>query len=144
MGNGLGFVGTGELFVLDSGAAISPADLNIDVRGTDNSKLEFNLDKISGTNTPKAFSLGANYPNPFNPMTKINFALPEAQDVVLSVYSLDGRKVATLLNETRGAGDHEVIWEGRNDAGQLVASGTYFYRIFAGPYSEVRKMTLMK
>ena len=114
------------------------------MRGTDNSRLEYNLDKVSGANTPKAFSLGANYPNPFNPMTKINFALPEAQDVVLAVYSLDGRKVATLLNEARGAGDHEVIWTGRNDAGQLVASGAYFYRIDAGPYSEVRKMTLMK
>jgi len=144
MGSGMGFVGTGELFVLESTAAVSPMDLAIDVRGTDNSKLDFTLDKVGGTVTPKAFSLGANYPNPFNPVTKINFALPQTQDVVLAVYSLDGRKVATLLNETRGAGDHEVVWMGRNDAGQLVASGTYFYRIDAGPYSEVRKMTLMK
>ena len=62
----------------------------------------------------------------------------------LNVYSLDGRKVATLLNETRGAGLHEVVWTGRNDDGQSVASGLYFYRIDAGPYSQVRKMTLMK
>jgi hypothetical protein len=144
MGSGLGFVGTGELFVLESLDAIAPQDLNLDVRGVDNSRPEFTLDKVSATITPKAFSLGANYPNPFNPMTKINFALPEAQDVVLAVYSLDGRKVATLLNESRSAGEHEVVWTGRNDAGQLVASGTYFYKIFAGPYTEVRKMTLMK
>jgi hypothetical protein len=51
---------------------------------------------------------------------------------------------ATLLNEMRAAGPHEVVWMGRNDAGQAVASGTYFYRIDAGPYSQVRKMTLMK
>ena len=144
MGQDLGFIGTGELFVLSADAEVAPNDLAIEVRGTDNSRLEYNLDKVSGVNTPKAFNLGANFPNPFNPTTKINFALPEAQDVVLAVYSLDGRKVATLLNEARGAGDHEVIWTGRNDAGQLVASGAYFYRIDAGPYSEVRKMTLMK
>ncbi len=144
MGRDLGFVGAGELFVIESGSAIEPEDLSIDLRGTDNSKLDYNLDKVSGSNTPMAFKLGANYPNPFNPMTKISFSLPEATDVVMAVYSLDGRKVATLLNETRGAGDHEVVWMGRNDAGQLVASGTYFYMIDAGPYSQVRKMTLMK
>jgi hypothetical protein len=144
MGRDLGFVGTGELFVLESVDTIAPQDLNINVRGTDNSRPDYTLDKVSGVDTPKAFSLGANYPNPFNPMTKISFALPEAQDVALVVYSLDGRKVATLLNETRSAGEHEVVWTGRNDAGQLVASGTYFYKIFAGPYTEVRKMTLMK
>ncbi len=144
MGRDLGFVGTGELFVLEAAAAVSPEDLSIDVRGTDNSKLDYTLDKIGGADTPKIFNLGANYPNPFNPMTKINFSLPEAQDVMLAVYSLDGRKVATLLNEMRAAGPHEVVWMGRNDAGQAVASGTYFYRIDAGPHSQVRKMTLMK
>ena len=144
MGRDLGFVGAGELFVIEAGSAIGPEDLSIDLRGTDNSKLDYNLDKISGTDTPMIFNLGANYPNPFNPMTKINFSLPEERDVVMAVFSIDGRKVATLLNETVGAGDHEVVWMGRNDAGQLVASGTYFYMIDAGPYTQVRKMTLMK
>jgi len=144
MGRDLGFVGTGELFVIEGSADIAPEDLAIDVRGADNSKLDYTLDKVGGSNLPKTFTLGANYPNPFNPMTKISFALPEAQDVTLAVYSLDGRKVATLLHEARGAGEHEVVWMGRDDAGQTVSSGTYFYRIDAGPYSQVRKMTLMK
>jgi len=77
-------------------------------------------------------------------MTKISYSLPEAQDVRLVVYGVDGRLVATLVNETRGAGLHEVIWTGRDDAGKSVASGMYFYRIDAGPYSQVHKMTLMK
>jgi len=77
-------------------------------------------------------------------MTKISFSLLEAQAVKLTVYGLDGRKVATLVNEERDAGTYEVNWMGRDDQGQLVASGTYFYRIDAGPYSQVRKMTLMK
>ncbi len=144
MGRGVSIAGSGELFVVSSDVEISALDLVIDLRGHDNSKLEYTLDKLSGNNTPTVFSLSANYPNPFNPMTKISFSLPEAQLVKLSVYSLDGRRVATLLNENRGPGQHEVTWMGRNDAGQNAASGTYFYRLDAGPYSQVRKMTLMK
>jgi flagellar hook assembly protein FlgD len=77
-------------------------------------------------------------------MTKIAFSLPEAQRVKLAVYGLDGRLVATLLDEERGAGLHEVVWTGRDDAGRSVASGIYLYRIQAGPHGAVRKMTLMK
>ncbi len=84
------------------------------------------------------------YPNPFNPQTRISFSLPETQRVHLNVYGIDGKLVATLVDETRGAGLHEVIWNGQNDAGQIQASGLYFYRIEAGSYSQVRKMTLMK
>jgi glucose dehydrogenase len=57
---------------------------------------------------------------------------------------LDGRLVATLLDEQRAAGLHEVVWTGRDDAGRTVASGIYLYRIQAGPHGAVRKMTLMK
>jgi len=84
------------------------------------------------------------YPNPFNPLTRISFSLPETQLVHLNVYGVDGKLVATLVDETRGAGLHEVIWNGQNDVGQVQASGLYFYSIEAGPYSQVRKMTLMK
>lgn len=83
-------------------------------------------------------------PNPFNPTTKISFSLSEEQSVRLNVYGIEGTRVATLVNETRGAGRHEVTWDGRNDAGEVQASGLYFYRVEAGTHSEVRKMTLMK
>lgn len=144
MGQGASLVGNGELFVVDSAAEIMAADLVIDLRGNDNTRLAYTLDKLSGAQTPMVFSLAANFPNPFNPMTRISFTLPGAQPVNLAVYSLDGRKVTTLVNETRGPGLHEVVWTGRDDAGQNVASGLYFYRIDAGPYSQVHKMTLMK
>ncbi len=144
MGVNNGFSGSGDLFVVNSSAPIALASLTIEVRGYDNSEIQVSLDETSGTMTPRVFALKANYPNPFNPMTKISFSLPEAQDVRLNVYGVDGTKVATLINETRSAGLHEVVWTGRNDAGQSVASGMYFYRIEAGPYSQVRKMTLMK
>jgi subtilisin family serine protease len=91
-----------------------------------------------------AFSLTQNHPNPFNPTTKISFTLPEAQSVQLSVYTVNGRKVATLLSEDLPAGTHAVIWDGRNDRGQKVASGSYFYKIEAGPYSLTKRMMLVK
>jgi hypothetical protein len=144
MGVNQGFDGTGDLFIVRADAGITVDDLRLTLRGTDNSNLEFTMDTTSGTLTPRVFALNANYPNPFNPMTKISFSLPETQDVKLAVYGIDGRKIATLINETRGPGLHEIVWTGRNDNGQAVASGMYFYRIDAGPYSQVHKMTLMK
>ncbi len=144
MGAGQAFEGSGDLFIVRSNSDIQVSDLHITARAIDNSELEFTMDTTSGTLTPRVFALNANYPNPFNPMTKISFSLPETQDVKLAVYSIDGRKVATLVNETRGPGLHEVVWTGRNDDGQSVSSGMYFYRIDAGPYSQVHKMTLMK
>jgi len=153
-GTNVGFDGSGDLFVIDAADAIDVSDLTIKVRGYDNSKLEFTMDEKSGTLTPRVFALNPNYPNPFNPMTKISFSLPEAQHVRLAVFGIDGRKVATLLNESRGVatllnesrgpGLHEVIWNGQDDTGRQAASGMYFYRIDAGPYSQVHKMTLMK
>lgn len=145
MGVSTTFTGTGDLFVIPAGEAIEASDLTITARAIDNSRMEVKLTSAAGGQaTPRVFALNDNYPNPFNPLTKISFSLPETQKVRLTVYSLDGRKVATLLDETRGAGLHEVVWTGRDDAGQSVASGTYFYRIDAGRYSDVRKMTLMK
>jgi len=144
LGQGVSFTGSGELFIVNSPVEIKVSDLAIDPRATDNSRVEYTMDKVSGTNTPLVFNLSANYPNPFNPMTKISFSLPTSQMFELAVYSLDGRRVATLLSETRGAGAHEVVWMGRDDAGRAAASGTYFYRLNAGPYSQVHKMTLMK
>lgn len=144
MGQGNGFAGSGDLFLVDSGAAIAVSDLAIEIRGHDNSVVQLSMDETEGTVTPRVFALKANYPNPFNPVTKISFSLPESQEVLLSVYSVDGTRVATLVNESRPAGLHEILWTGRDDAGRAVASGMYFYRIKAGPYSQVRKMTLMK
>ena len=144
MGVDNAFAGTGDLLIVSAKDAIDASDLVIDARATDNSKLEVSLEMASGTLTPRVFALHPNYPNPFNPMTKISFSLPEAQPVRLTVYTVDGRKVATLVNEVRGPGLHEVIWNGRDDTGRQSASGVYFCRVEAGPYSQVRKMTLMK
>lgn len=88
---------------------------------------------------PAPFALGQNRPNPFNPSTTFEFSLPAASRVLVRVFDLKGREVATLADGQYGAGSHSVRW----DATEF-ASGTYFYRIDAGERSSVRKMTLLK
>lgn len=145
MGVSTGFAGTGDLIVVKADSPITAEDLTITARGIDNSKLTVSLDKLStGGVTPRVYALHGNYPNPFNPMTTISFSLPEAQDVKLVVYGVDGRRVAVLVDGQQGPGLHEVIWTGRDDNGRSVATGTYFYRLEAGPYRQVQKMTLIK
>ncbi|MCS7210277.1 MAG: T9SS type A sorting domain-containing protein [Chloroherpetonaceae bacterium] len=87
----------------------------------------------------KSFRLMQNYPNPFNPSTTIQYQLPIAANVVLKVYDALGREVATLVNERKPAGLHQVEFRPVN-----LASGTYFYRLQAGSYSETKKMMLIK
>jgi len=93
---------------------------------------------------PKELVLDANYPNPFNPMTTISFALPQATHVQLRVYDLQGKLVATLADGTLTAGRHETIWTGRDDAGRQTASGMYFYRLIADGQIRSGKMLLLK
>jgi PKD repeat protein len=98
---------------------------------------------------PEEFGLSQNYPNPFNPETAIRFQIPEAADVLLSIYNIRGQLIATLLNERREAGYHQAVWNGRDAAGMQVGSGIYFYSIRAtgdenGVFSTVRKMTLIR
>jgi hypothetical protein len=91
------------------------------------------------SNIPSAYTLGQNYPNPFNPTTNITFALPKSSKVTLTVYSVDGELVKTLIDKEMNSGWHEVNF----DAGNL-ASGIYIYRIIADQFAFSRKMMLMK
>ena len=88
---------------------------------------------------PYEFSLGQNYPNPFNPSTRITYSLNNEVQVNLSVYDMLGRKVAELVNERQGAGAYELEF----DASSL-ASGIYLYKLSAGDFVSVKKMTLLK
>ena len=93
---------------------------------------------------PPPFTLRPNYPNPFNPTTEIRFDLSRPGPVRLAVYDLLGREVRTLVDGFRAAGAHAVVWDGRSDAGETVASGVYLYRMEAGGFTESRMMVLMK
>ena len=93
---------------------------------------------------PDAFALYANYPNPFNPTTTIRYDLKESVDVKLEIYNVLGEKVRTLVNAREAAGRKKVVWDGRNDRGQVVSSGIYIYRLQAGDFVQSRKMMLLK
>ncbi len=93
---------------------------------------------------PKKFELSQNFPNPFNANTRIRFSVPKASHVKLEVYDILGRKVRTLADEDMTAGFKQVIWDGRNQSGDEVASGVYFYRIKATDFVMTKKMTLLK
>ena len=89
--------------------------------------------------------LHAAHPNPFNPQTTIAFDMPTQEAVSLRVYDVAGRLVTTLIDgEVYGNGRQETVWNGRDGSGRQVASGTYFYRLTAGNYTETKRMVLVK
>ncbi len=97
-----------------------------------------------GNQIPRVFFLNQNAPNPFRGRTTIAFGLPKAADVSLVVYNAAGQKVRTLVSGHKEAGTYTVTWDGRNDAGQPVAAGAYFYKFQAGEYQSLKKMLLLK
>ncbi len=90
------------------------------------------------------FLLEGNYPNPFNPSTTIRFRLPEAAHARLEIFNSIGARVRVLADERMDAGTYSSSWNGRDDAGRLVESGTYLYRLSAGGFSAVKRMSLVK
>lgn len=100
---------------------------------------------VSGENNiteiPENFELHQNYPNPFNPVTKIKFGLPQGSErqVSLKVYDINGREVAELVDQQLMPGTHEAEFSGSS-----LASGTYFYRLRAGEFTDIKKMILIK
>ncbi|MDP2209853.1 MAG: T9SS type A sorting domain-containing protein [Bacteroidota bacterium] len=89
------------------------------------------------------YALMQNYPNPFNPVTRINYALPDAGYVTFKVYDVLGREVATLVNEFKEAGYYSVDFDASSTSGGL-SSGIYFYKLNAGSYTSVKKMILAR
>jgi hypothetical protein len=93
---------------------------------------------------PKNFEFSQNYPNPFNPTTKFKYALPEGRNVSIIIYDINGKKVAELVNDYQEKGTYEITWNGKNNFGEPVASGTYIYSIKAGKFNQSKKMLLLK
>jgi hypothetical protein len=93
-----------------------------------------------------------NYPNPFNPTTTISFSVPQnamsgsdgSSFVILSIYNIKGQKMKTLVSDQLFAGEHSVVWDGRDTNDRQVASGVYFYKMEAGRFEKVKKMILIK
>jgi hypothetical protein len=88
---------------------------------------------------PTEFVLNSAYPNPFNPVTTLNFAIPEESDISINIYNLQGRQVATLTDGVMDAGYHSVIWNASHHS-----SGLYFVQMVAGDYLKTQKLMLVK
>jgi hypothetical protein len=108
------------------------------------------LGEVLGTDpdfagTPFTYALYSNYPNPFNPETRIRFEIGGHEDVTLVIYDILGRRVRLLMKDmASNPGMHVVNWDGRNDLGVEVASGVYIYRVLAGDFIAHRKMLLVR
>ena len=103
------------------------------------------ISKLLDFSLPAKFELKGNYPNPFNGHTSISYSLPERAEVNLSIYNIIGQKVKTLLNDQfQPAGEYSVIWDGRNEAGEEVASGLYLIVMHSDDFSSAKTMTLVK
>jgi hypothetical protein len=90
------------------------------------------------------FQLRQNYPNPFNPNTVIEFTIPYRCQVTVVVYNVLGQRVATVVDEPLAKGPYKCEWQGRDDAGARVATGIYFYRLYADDFTQTRKMLLLR
>ncbi|SYZ72488.1 exported hypothetical protein [Candidatus Zixiibacteriota bacterium] len=93
---------------------------------------------------PTSFTLGDNYPNPFNPVTTIEYTLARRADVNLEIFNILGERICTLVAETKPAGSYRITWDGTTDTGGSVATGIYFYRLSANNEMQVKKMVMVK
>lgn len=112
------------------------------IKGIDFIKLTTNSKVVSVVNDvtrPAEYSLSQNYPNPFNPVTKISYSIAKTSRVVLKVFDVSGREVATLENGERAAGIHQVTFDGKQ-----LASGVYYYRLVTDDFVTTKKLVLIK
>ena len=93
---------------------------------------------------PKKTYLAQNHPNPFNPSTTIEYGLASSELVSITLYNVRGQLVRTLVNEHRAPGWYSVDWDGRDQRGNVVASGVYVSRMIAGSFVETKKLILLK
>lgn len=93
---------------------------------------------------PTTIALHQNYPNPFNPTTTISFELPRSQFVSIVVYNPNGQRVRELAHREMSAGFHTIVWDAKDDHGQKMPSGLYFYQMTSGSVTQTRKLMLLK
>ena len=92
----------------------------------------------------KTLTLGQNKPNPFNPTTEIRYNLSSPGNADLRIYDTHGRQVRSLVEQVEQAGEHVVVWDGRDDVGQSLASGVYYYKLNTELGSEAKRAVLLK
>jgi len=115
------------------------------LKDKDNHCWKYTLTAELKVNKPDKYDLSQNYPNPFNTKTQIKYALANDQDqpTKLIIFDLLGKRVKTLVNKKQPAGFYQVVWDGTDDSGALVASGVYFYKLSSGSFVSIRKLTVL-
>jgi hypothetical protein len=127
-----------------------PADVKVKgviLAGIDNralSKVEVTTTLETAPELPIEFQLLQNFPNPFNPTTTISFSVPQTSPVKISIFNVLGQEVRTLFEGSMERGTKVMTFDGRDNAGHVLASGTYIYRMTAGTFTENKKMMLLK
>ncbi len=107
--------------------------------------LDYTTDVSDGeSGLPNKFALYQNFPNPFNPSTRIKYDLKQETNIKLKIFNILGQKVRSLVNDVQPAGRYNVTWDGTDDSGKLVSSGIYLYRIFADDFISTKKLILLK
>jgi hypothetical protein len=133
----LGFKAKGQIAEMNVEMVNAEVAINGEIGSVSNSTITLKA-------IPTVYALSQNFPNPFNPTTTIEYSIPKAGNTTLAIYNIAGQKVRTLVNESQAASFYKVVWDGRNDNGESVATGMYFYKLVSGNYSKIVKMTLMK
>ncbi|NQV19382.1 MAG: T9SS type A sorting domain-containing protein, partial [Armatimonadetes bacterium] len=137
-------------FYLDVGVPAGPHIYNVTAIYDGGWESEFSNNSwyppadVGDTPIPVVTELIGNHPNPFNPTTTISFSLQNNSNVEISIYNIKGQKVKTLVNHKLTAGEHSVVWDGRDDNNQPVGSGVYFYKFKTDNFEKTRKMILLR
>jgi len=121
-----------------------PVDISYQFLGKDQDLIGSGNEVLEIMPVPTEFALHNNYPNPFNPVTTINYDLPQDGTVRLIIYDLMGREVTRLVNGFTPAGYHSVRWNAKNQMGENVSAGVYFYHLQSGNFVKTQKMVLLK
>ena len=100
--------------------------------------------EVHGNDLPVVTKLIGNYPNPFNPTTTISFSLKESDNIRIDIYNLKGQRIITLLDDMLETGYHSVEWTGKDNTGNEVDSGIFFYKMKSSRYTSIKKMILLK
>ncbi|MFQ5605840.1 MAG: choice-of-anchor D domain-containing protein, partial [bacterium] len=123
---------------------LSQPTTNIQLQGTGKKRGPVSVVNHSETTIPQQFILKANYPNPFNAQTTIEYGLPKASRVQLMIFNVLGERIRTLLHHKQSAGFKKIQWDGKNDGGKEVSSGIYYLVLKTEQARLSLKMTLLK
>jgi hypothetical protein len=99
---------------------------------------------VQNQNSPREYSLKQNIPNPFNPSTRIRYAIPEAGDIMLEIFKINGERVKIYNIDHHFPGEYEIVWDGRDEKGNAASSGTYIYRIRCNGFEKYMKALLIR